>query len=1116
SSAPALDRSFFELGGHSLLATRVIARVNAAFGTDFVVRELFAAPTIAALAQKIDAAAPGPGLPPLTPRDRNAGIAMSSVQRRLWFLDKLAPGSAYNIALTLDVEGELDPHLWKRAFQNVCERHEVLRTRFAEEDGEPTIVLMEPFHVDLTMADLCGASSENVREAVQAEADRPFNLAEGPLVRGRLLKIAERHHLFCLTLHHAVGDGWSLGVFIRDLTHYYLAARDGKPEPAPLTVQYADYAAWQSTVLQQEATQTAMTYWKEKLGGNLPVLRLPTDGTGQKRGDLMRKTLSPDLVRCLEQIAANRNASLFHLMLAAFQLQLGRLAGAEDIIVGAPLAGRPLPETEEMIGCFINPMPLRTDLTGNPSFIALMDRVRETALDAQEYGIVPFEKLVEEIRPQRDLDRHPFFDVEFNMVNVPLPSMQLPGLQLKPLQREEGEAHTALSLYAFSTGEDLELTLVYRRGMFSAERAESMLRQFAWLLEQVAEDAELPLDRCSLLDPQARQTLPNPAEPIPAPEYPDVCRRFQLMTETHPAATAVIHDNAQYTYAEIAARSEAVLAGLLEHGLKPGDVVGVYGGRCRDLVPACLAVLRGRGVLLLLDPTLPEERIAAMMQDANTAHLLVIEGTPPDALTDVTTPIFTQTLKPATVQAPPPPESDDPAYIFFTSGSTGRPKGVLGCHKGLAHFVDRQGSTFDLKPGKRVAQLAALSFDACLREILVPLCHGAAVCIPAEHETATSERLLTWLQSLRVNLIHAVPSVVAGWLEQVPENLTLQDLETLILVGEPLTDGLVEKWRKTFPAAGNLVNYYGTTENTLAQFAYPVPEKLKPGVQPCGWGIGRNQGIILNTSGRRCGIGEPGEVLIRSPFRTLGYLDRRQATFEQNSFRQDPDDRWHRTGDLGRYAPDGCLEIMGRTDHQIKLRGVRIEPAEIEAALAGFVDRSVVTLFHDESGAKYLVAYIVGREQPTAAELRQKLRRLLTDVMIPGRFLFLDDLPTLPNGKIDRTALPSPKEARPDTDYVAPRTESEQLVTRLWQEVLGRDRIGVNDDFFELGGHSLLAIRVLARIETQLGVTPSAADLFRNPTAGALAAHLDELRARKMNWSAPDEEALEDEEELTF
>jgi len=1123
---------FFELGGHSLLATQLVSRVRDAFRVELPLRALFAEPTVAGLAASVELAGSGAAAapaPPITPAPRDGDPPLSYAQQRLWFLDQLEPGSvAYNIPLALRVVGDLDVAALEQGLGEVVRRHEALRATFSAVDGRPVQDIAPAAAVALPVVDLCGVGAAGREAEAQRlageEARRPFDLVRGPLWRATLLRLGAADHVLLLTLHHIVADGWSMSVLFRELAALYEAFRAGGPSSLPEPpIQYVDFARWQRQQLSGPALEAHLEYWRQKLGPSPAVPELPGDLPPPAGPPLLGAEaairLPPDLSGALKALSRREGLTLFMTLLAALAVLLGRLTGEADVTVGTPIAGRNRAEIEGLAGFFVNTLALRADLGGNPTFRELLRRVREVALEAYAHQDAPFEKLVELLQPDRRLDRTPLFNVFLNLTNMPQFDLKLPGLRFSPFPGARPQAKFPMTFYVDDDEAGLEVKLVYQDALFSAARAQCVLDQWAYLLEQVAAAPDQRIGDLSLLAPSSRAALPDPEAPLPEPAYPSLPDMFRSWAGRAPDLPAVSSEGRTWSYGELAARAGELAGILAGGGLGRGDVVAVRGARSFGLIAAMLAVLDAGGVLLALDRRLPPQRQRLMTEQARAGVVLQV-GAPAgdDAwLWERFAPGAVVLVDPGTGRPAPPPAAargpaapqqvgpDDPAYIFFTSGTSGVPAGVLGCHKGLSHFLAWQRETFGFGPRDRCAQLTGLSFDVVLRDIFTPLASGATLCLPGELVELDAPRLIQWLQDEAITSLHTVPSLARSWLYDLAPGTSVVSLRQAFFAGEPLTDDLVRCWRRVFPAA-EVFNLYGPTETTLAKCWHRVAGDSPLGIQPVGFSLPGAQALVLSAAGRMCGVGERGEIVVRTPFRTLGYVNAPEGLrrrFCANPFRPGDDrDLVYYTGDAGRFRPDGALEILGRLDQQVKIRGVRVEPDEVAAVLAQHpaVRSCAVLARQDGSGQASLAAYVVpagpdagpgaGPGAPPAGELRAYLAARLPAVMVPSAFVPLAALPLTPNGKLDRAALPDPASVRPrpGDDFLAPRTAVEEVLAGIWAEVLGVERVGVHDNFFELGGHSLLATGLVSRMRRVLRAELPLRALFEAPTLAGMAA----------------------------
>ncbi|MGV3722261.1 MAG: non-ribosomal peptide synthetase, partial [Actinomycetota bacterium] len=849
-----------------------------------------------------------------------------------------------------------------------------------------------------------------------------------------------------------------------------------------------------------------------------PPLDLPADFPRPARQDYaggsLELRLDRELLAGLREVGARQSATLFMTLLAALAVLLRRWSGEEDLVIGAPIADRQYPELENLAGLCLNNLVLRIDLGGAPSFSELLGRVRTRVLEAFENPDTPFEQLVEVLQPARDTSRHPLFDVMFNFVSAPPPEPDRPGLCFEPVGCPDGYSKLMLTLYAYVEGDAVRLRLAYQQALFGAERMGELLSQYGRLLAAVVADPDADVGAYRLTGPQTHPGLPDPTAELSVPDYEDVAAMLERAAVRSPDSLAVRHGQRAWTYAQLH-ESMLNLRAVL-HDLAPGDVVAVTGARSFGVVAAVAGVLSSPGVLLTIDPELPAPRRALMLREA-AARVLLIVGAPPQ---DCETPegcrviqVDPQTgLTPIVVQREPTPTAhrgDDPAYVFFTSGSTGAPKGVVGRRKGLAHFLVWQRDTFRVGSADRCAQLTGLSFDVVLRDLLLPLVSGAAVCLPLEEERRNYPLLLQWLQREGITLLHTVPSLARAWLASQGAPVPLPALRCVFFAGEPLTSELVAEWRARLPgvAGSEIINLYGPTETTLAKCWLRVAAEPGPGVQPIGAALPETQVLVLRGD-RLCAPYETGELVIRTPFRSLGYLRptlEDAARFVPNPFRDNSEDLVYRSGDLGYYFPDGAVAILGRRDDQVKIRGVRIEPGEVDAVLRSQPGvREAAVVAHPRDGEPVLTAYLVpsAGPPPTTAELRAALHATLPAYLVPSTFVWLPALPLNPNGKLDRRALPPPQGA-PDAaaSATAPADELELRLLGIWRRTLGRPGLTVADDFFGAGGHSLLAVQLLTRVELELGQVLPLAVLFQAPTVAAFA-ELMRTGGWQSNWQA--------------
>ncbi len=1097
---------FFALGGHSLLATRLISRVREASGVELPLRAVFEAPTVAELAGRVEAmlrADARPPAPPIArvPRD-DAPLPLSFAQQRLWFLDRMEPGSAaYNMPAVLRLRGALDAAALRRALGETVRRHEALRTTFGASADGPVQTVAPPAPVPLAAIDLRGLA-EPEREAellrrAREEAARPFDLAEGPLLRAALLRLGERDHALLFTLHHAVSDGWSVGLLIREVSALYGAFARGEESPLPEPpVQYADYAMWQREWLRGETLREQAAYWREQLRGAPPVLELPTDrprpALVSARGATVRLALSPEATGALRELARSGGATLFMALLAGWQTLLGRYSGQDDVVVGVPVAGRTRVEVEGLIGCFVNTLALRTDLSGDPTTGELLARVRGGVLGAHAHQDLPFEQLVEELGVGRSLSHTPLFQAVFTLEDdaAATKRFRLGEVEAEQVEVGSGAAKFDLTLSMADEGERLTGALEYRTDLFEAATAERMAGHLGVLLQAMAED---PARRLSEVDwitrAERRRVVVEWNETPPEPAFESVHSRFSAQAARTPDAVAVVAapGGGPLTYAELDRRAGRLARRLRRMGVGAETRVGICMERTPEVVVAILGVLKAGGAFVPMDPAYPAERLAYLLADSAAPVVLVQERVRDRVPAGTARVVCVDALPEEEAGADDPAAETDPgqlAYVIYTSGSTGNPKGVLVEHRSVAALLRWMAG--QVRPEERACVLAStsISFDVSVAEIFDTLCGGGKLVL-----VENALELPRAAESEDVRLAYMVPSAAAELLRSggIPASL-----RALFLGGEALPDALARALHEA--GVERVVNLYGPTEDTVYATSCEVEHA---GPVTIGRPVAHARVYVLDGGLRPVPVGIPGELYTGGTGVARGYLDRPWLTadrFVPDALGAEPGRRLYRTGDRARWLPDGTLEFMGRLDTQVKVRGFRVEPGEVEAALLAHpqLRDAAVAVREDAPGEKRLVAYAVPAEgaAPSWAELRAHLKTRLPEYMLPSAYVPLEKLPLNANGKVDRRALPAP-DAPSGRDYVAPRTPTEKLLAGVWAEVLKAERVGLHDNFFELGGHSLLLVQLHARLEQHFAGRVTLTDLFQFSTLADLAGHLD-------------------------
>jgi len=1119
-----INDNFFQLGGHSLLATKVVSRIRDAFQVEMPLRRLFEAPTVAGLAETIDQGR-GAGLevPPMLSVPRDGDLPLSFAQQRLWFIDRLDPGSSvYNFPAAVRLHGPLNLQALTQSLNEIVRRHEALRTTFAIVDGRPVQVIASRLTLTLPLVDLRELPDIEREAAVlrmaTSEAQRPFDLAAGPLVRATVLQLRESEHVGLLTMHHIVADGWSTGILIRELAALYEAYCSGRPSPLPdLPIQYADFAHWQRRWMDGEILQNQLRYWKQQLAGAPPFLELPTDhprpAVQTFRGAQQALLLPKAVGDGLKALSRREGVTLFMTLLAAFQILLHRYTNQDDLVIGTPIANRNRSEIEGLIGFFVNSLALRTDLSGNPGFPELLHRVREACLGAYAHQDLPFERLVEELHRKRDLSRNPLFQVMFVLQNASPQAVDLPGMSLSPVQIDTGTTHFDLTLHIADTDQGLAGTIAYNTDLFEPETIARMLGHFSDILETVVSDPERRLsDLTPLTEAERRQILENWNDTATAiPNDLSIHQLFEAQVERTPAAIAVVLEDRQMTYAELNRRSNQLANHLRTLGVGPETAVGICLKHSLETIIGLLAVLKAGGVYVPLDPAYPQERLAFMLEDAHIPVLLTQEPLlarlPPHHATVICLDSGWESIAGESPENPPcVTMPENLAYLIYTSGSTGRPKGVSVSHRSTAEHCLNVQRFYELTSCDKVLQFASLSFDLSLEQILPTLVVGASLVLMNTDLWQTSEfhKKISDFGLTVLNLSTGYWQELAREWTDLPELVPNIEPRLIIVGGDTMLPEFLDLWQRTPISSTRLINAYGPTETTITATAFEVTPGLREHSTrqriPIGRPLANRETYILNEYGNAVPVGIPGELYIGGTCLARGYLKRPDLTAEKfvpNPFTDEPGSRMYKTGDLARYLPDGNIEFLGRIDHQVKIRGFRIELGEIEAVLRQHpAVRETIVLARDNAvGEQHLVGYIVPQPEtsPTADVLRGFLTESLPEYMMPAIFVMLDALPLMPNGKIDRDALPAPERtpSAPGRGFVAPRNPLERELVDLWEEVLGIRPIGVTDNFFELGGHSLAAVRLFALIEKRLGKKVPLATVFQGATVEHLANILD-------------------------
>ena len=1115
---------FFDLGGHSLLAMQVISRVQQVLATDLELADLFTWPVIKDLARALEQAARAK-LPPIEPGIRAGHVPLSFAQQRLWFLEQLGSlGSAYYIRRRLQMRGKLDRAALARALDGIVARHESLRTTFVQVDDVPVqrIAPVEAVGFALRDHDLSGrddAAAELDRLIVE-EANAPFDIEQGPLIRGRLVRLAPDDHLLLVTMHHIVSDGWSAGVFFSELSALYAAHREGRDADLPaLPVQYADYAIWQRRWVEGEVLREQAHYWTKRLAGAPERLELPTD---HPRPSMMNHAglrftvvLDEELTTGLKALSRRHGTTLFMTLLAGWAVVLSRLSGQDDVVIGTPAAGRGRQEIEGLIGFFVNTLALRIDLSGTPTVADLLARVSERVLEAQTHQDIPFEQVVERVEPTRSVAHHPLFQVMLTWQNTPRgDGLNLPGLVVREIAAPARTmAKFDVTLALSERNGRLRGTLTYATALFERATVERYVDYLRRVLQQMVESESQRVEQLALMPRSERAQVVEGWNQTDA-AYPGASclhELFEQQVARTPASTAVVFEGEHLTYAELNARANRLAHYLRSLGVGPDVRVGLCVRRSPAMVVGLLGVLKAGGVFVPLDPGYPRERLAYMLADSAPAAVLTLDavaraladvfqglgGSVPVIALDASAPVWAN--QPVTNPDPGALTPAHPAYVTYTSGSTGRPKGVPAVHRKVLNLIHWYGREFGITARDAVLLVMSFSFDGTYRNLFAPLFAGAQLHLASEPFEPSG--IVAQIAAHGISTVNLTPTAFNALIEADRAGTmagALGRMRTVILVGEAVQPRKLLELPEPRPA---LVNLYGPTECsgivTYHRLSADLTNYLDRPV-PAGRPIPNGRIYILDQRGEPVPVGAAGELFIGGTPVGPGYQNRPAQTAERfvaDPFSEEPGARLYRTGDLARWLPDGTIELLGRMDFQVKVRGYRIELGEIEARLAEHagVREAVVLVREDTPGEKRLVAYVVGDETMSADVLRTHVGVTLPEYMVPAAYVRLDALPQTPNGKLDRRALPGPEhEAFARRGYEAPVGEIEEALADIWAAVLRVERVGRWDHFFELGGHSLLAVQMISRVREVLEVKVGLGELFTHPVLEDFARELEQ------------------------
>ncbi|MGF1938041.1 MAG: non-ribosomal peptide synthetase [Nostoc sp. ChiQUE02] len=1042
-------------------------------------------------------------------RQQFNNITLSFSQQRLWFIDQLYRGSSfYNIPIAFHIKGQLNITALQQSLNEILRRHEIWRTYFTVINGEPVQKISPRSSWDLPIINLEHLSGKNweaeVKQLVAESATKPFNLAKELLVRANLLRLSEVEHILLVTMHHIITDGWSCGVFLRELSTLYAAFSTNQPSPLPeLPIQYADFAIWQRDRIQGEFLATKLNYWRQQLSGELPVLQLPTDRPRPSvttfAGAKQYFTFSTVLTNALKQLSQREDATLFMSLLAAFNILLYRYTDQKDIVIGSPIANRNRAELEGMLGLFVNTLVLRNNLSGNPTFCELLHQVREVTLNAYAHQDLPFEMLVEELQPERDLSRNPLYEVMFVLQNTPMSVQEVSGLTLRALDFDSGTSQLDIFLSMFESPEGLTGCLEYNTDIFDSTTITQFINNYQTLLQNIVANPEQRICQLPLLTASEQEQLLFKFNQTHA-DYQDtpLHQLFEQQVELTPDSLALISESEKVTYRQLNQKVNQLAHYLQKQGVTKETLVALCLERTVDMVVGILAILKAGGAYIPLDPSYPVERLNFMLSDSQASVLISHQEILEKLSLFSAKTVCLDIHKDQIAQESPEnliniSKADNLAYIIYTSGSTGTPKGVLGTHRGTVNGLHWLWKTYPFTPGEVCCQKTAISFVDSVWEIFAPLLKGIPTLIISNATVLDPQLFIEALAHYKVTRIILVPSLLRLLLDNY-SHLTnkLSQVKLWITSGEALSVKLAKNFRELVPFA-KLINLYGSSE-VSANATYYDTSLLSDQANsvPIGRPIDNTQVYVLNHDLQPIPIGVIGELYIGGDGLAKGYLHRLELS--QERFIDNPfvtQTKLYKTGDLVRYLNDSNIEYLGRHDEQVKIRGFRVELGEIATAITQHPDvqESVVIADNDTQQNQTLIAYVVTDKHDIAAQISPYLQQKLPNYMLPSAFVVLDALPLTPNGKVDKRSLRTDEVIRTNTtkSFIAPRNFAELSLVKLWENLLNTNHIGVTDNFFDLGGHSFLAVRLMAQIQDKFGHNLTLSTLFENPTIEKLA-----------------------------
>jgi amino acid adenylation domain-containing protein len=1034
----------------------------------------------------------------------NTPLTLSFPQQRQLFLEMLQPGTAVNnLSVLLDIKGTLDIAVLERSANEIISRHDALRTCFSFTEGLPTPKILNNIQINIPIVDLQQSKETEqelqARQLAEKEVLQPFDLTHAPLLRLKLYILSKGKNLLLVTIHHTIADGWSLGVFLKELILFYQNISSGTSYSLPgLSIQYSDFANWQTNTTRINSMQSSLNYWKNQLSGELPALELPTDHSRSSKqtftGATHRFVLSKSLTASLEKFCQQEDVTLFMTLLTTFDILLHRYSGQDDILVGTPVANRNLREIEDLIGVFINTIVLRTNMEGDPGFRELLNQVKDVSLNAYAHQDLPFEKLVEELKPKRDLSRTPIFQVVFNLQNSPMPKLEVPGLKIVPLEIDRGVSQFDLSLMMTKLETQYNCTVEYNSDLFTPATIKRMFESFQLLLEHALADPSYRVSKLKIIDDNYHhyitQELNQTQLNFSSDKY--LHQLFEEQAQKTPDSVAIIHNERSLTYLELNHRANQLARHLHSLGIGTGSRVGILMEKTLEITEALLAVFKAGSTYVPINTAFPIERIKFIVEDANVQALL--------------TNVNTESLKETEIKIVNLPDdkyltindcsdlqinttTENLAYIIYTSGSTGTPKGVMVQHSALMNFIFSMQIRPGIKADDVLLSVTSISFDIAALELFLPLTTGATVVIAGKEIMGNPLSIGDAINKYNVNIMQATPAI---WQVLIESGWSGKRELKALCGGVALTKKLADQ---ILNRTDSLWNMYGPTETTIWSAVNQI--KKDEMVITIGQPIGNTQLYILDRYMQPVPFGVTGELYIGGKGLALGYLNQPDLTKEKfiaDPFCSQHNARLYKTGDAARYMADYSIEILGRSDHQVKIHGHRIELGEITSVIMQHpLVKDAIVITHTENSAdKKLLAYFVSKNNQSIDiyELQDFVRKKLPAYMIPAAFVQLNNLPLTPNGKIDRRSLPVPEYLTQFNGYVAPRNEIEQILADTWQSVLEVEQVGIHDNFFDLGGASIQSLQVVAGTSLA-GIKLSPEMIFEHQTIAELAEQIN-------------------------